>query len=175
VEEYYRMARAGVFAEDEHVELLEGDIHCVKPQGARHMRAIRRLHRHIVPLLGEEFSLRIQGPLTLSEDSEPEPDLAVVRAEDEASDERPPATALLVIEVSGSSSLARDRGVKAQLYARAHISEYWIVNLRRKTVEVYTEPDVGEGRYGFVHTYARGQRLQASVLTQLAIEVEAIF
>ncbi len=135
VEEYYRMAKAGVFEEDEHVELLEGHIHCGKPQGARHMRAIRRLHRHIVPLLGEELSLRVQGPLTLSEDSEPEPDLAVVRAEDEASDERPPSTALLVIEVS-KDSLARDRGVMAQLYARARIREVWIVNRRRETVEV---------------------------------------
>ena len=174
VEEYYRMARAGVFAEDERVELLEGRIHRMTPQGARHMRAISRLTRHIAPLLGEALSLRVQGPLTLSEDSEPEPDLAVVRAEDEASDERHPSTALLVIEVS-EDSLARDRGVKAQLYARARIPEYWIVNLRRETVEVYTEPDAGEGRYGSVHTYTRGQRLQASVLPRLAIAVEAIF
>jgi len=168
------MARAGVFAEDERVELLEGHIHCVMPRSARHMRAISRLNRHIVPLLGEELSLRVQGPLTLSEDSEPEPDLAVVRAEDEASDERHPSTALLVIEVS-EESLAKDRSVKAQLYARARIPECWIVNLRRETVEVYTEPDAGEGRYGTVHTYARGQRVQASVLPRLAIAVEAIF
>ena len=174
VEEYYRMARAGVFAEDERVELLEGHIHCVMPRSARHMRAISRLTRHIAPLLGEELSLRVQGPLTLSEDSEPEPDLAVVRAEDEASDERHPSTALLVIEVS-EESLAKDRSVKAQLYARARIPEYWIVNLRRETVEVYTAPDAAEGRYGTVHTYARGQRLQSSVLPRLAIEVEAIF
>jgi Uma2 family endonuclease len=169
------MARAGVFAEDERVELLEGHIYCVTPRSARHMRAISRLTRHIAPLLGEELSLRVQGPLSLAEDSEPEPDLAVVRAEDEeASDERHPSTALLVIEVS-DDSLGKDRSVKAQLYARARIPEYWIVNLRRETVEVYTEPDAGEGRYGTVHTYVRGQRVQASGLPRLAIEVEAIF
>jgi Uma2 family endonuclease len=174
VEEYYRMARAGVFAEDERVELLEGLIHSMTPRGARHMRAISRLTRHIAPLLGEELSLRVQGPLTLSEDSEPEPDLAVVRAEDEASDERHPSTALLVIEVS-DDSLAKDRSVKAQLYARARIPEYWIVNLRRETVEVYTEPDAGEGRYSSAHTYARGQRAQSSVLLRLSTEVDTIF
>ena len=174
LEEYYRMARAGVFAEDERVELLEGHIYCVTPRSARHMRVISRLTRQIVPLVGEELSLRVQGPLTLAEDSEPEPDLAVVRAEDEASDERHPSTALLVIEVS-DDSLGKDRSVKAQLYARARIPEYWIVNLRRETVEVYAEPDAGEGRYGTVHTYARGQRIQASALPRLAIEVDAIF
>ncbi|HEX8437465.1 Uma2 family endonuclease [Archangium sp.] len=173
VEEYYRMARAGVFADDERVELLEGRIHRMTPQGARHMRAISRLNRHIVPLLGEELILRVQGPLTLSEDSEPEPDLAVVRTADEASDERHPSTALLVIEVS-EDSLPKDRSVKAQLYARAGIPEYWIVNLRRQSVEVYTSPDTGEGRYGTVHTYARGQRVQSSVLPRLSIEIETL-
>ncbi len=174
VEEYYRMARAGVFAEDERLELLEGRIHLMTPQGARHSRTISRLTRLLVPLLGVEFSLRVQSPLTLSEESEPEPDFAVVRTADEASDERHPSTALLVIEVS-EDSLPRDRGVKAQLYARAGIPEYWIVNLRKQTVEVYTSPDAVEGRYGTVFTYARGQRVQASVLPQLSVEVETIF
>jgi Uma2 family endonuclease len=174
VEEYYRMARAGVFAEDERVELLEGKLHLMAPQGARHMRAISRLTKLVAPVLGPALSLRVQGPLTLTQESEPEPDLAVVRAEDEASDERHPSTALLVIEVS-EDSLAKDRGVKAQLYARAGIAEYWIVNLLRQTVEVYTAPEAEEGRYGTVRTYGRGQRVESLSIPMLSIEVEALF
>lgn len=174
VEEYYRMARAGVFAENERVELLEGKVHLMSPQGARHMRAISRLTKSVVPVLGPTLSLCVQGPLTLTDESEPEPDLAVVRVEDEASDERHPSTALLVIEVS-EDSLAKDRGVKAQLYARARIAEYWIVNLLRQTVEVYTAPDVEEGRYGAVKTYARGQMIESTCIPKLSIELDALF
>jgi Uma2 family endonuclease len=138
------------------------------------MRVISRLTKLIAPVLGQTLSLRVQGPLTLTEESEPEPDLAVVRAEDEASDERHPATALLVIEVA-EESLSKDRGIKAQLYARAGIPEYWIVNLPRQTVEVHTSPDSEEGRYGTVRTYGRGQKIEPTSIAKLSIEVDALF
>lgn len=173
VEEYYRMAEAGVFAEDERVELLEGEVHAMTPQHARHMRVIDRLNMLLVQAVaGEGLSVRVQGPLTLNEQSEPEPDLAVLRTQDvDAARERHPSFALLVVEVA-ESSLSKDRGLKARLYARAGIPEYWIVNLRQQTVEVYTEPE--PGRYAAVRTYARGQVVRCTALPQLKADVEAL-
>jgi Uma2 family endonuclease len=175
VEEYYRMAEAGVFAEGERVELLEGEVHTMTPQNARHMRVIDRLTARLVPAVGEDLYVRVQGPITLTDESEPEPDLAVLRKADvEAAEVRHPSFALLVIEVS-ESSLSKDRGLKARLYARAGIPEYWVVNLRNQVVEVYTQPLPEQGGYEAVRTCARGQVLQGTSLPQLTIEVESLF
>jgi Uma2 family endonuclease len=96
--------------------------------------------------LSADLALRPQLPLTLPDDSEPEPDLAVVRLEDARSREHHPRTALLVVEVAGDS-LRLDREMKAALYARAGVPEYWIVNLAESTVEVHRDPDPATGAY----------------------------
>ena len=126
------MASAGIFDEDERVELLEGVIVAMTPQSAPHARRIQWLTRFLVRTLGDEYAVRPQLPLTLGERNEPEPDLAVVRT-DATSEDRHPQTAVLVIEVAGDS-LRRDRRVKAAVYARAGIPEYWVVNLEARAV-----------------------------------------
>jgi Uma2 family endonuclease len=176
VEEYYRMAEAGVFAKGERVELLEGEVHAMTPQNARHMRVIDRLTMLLAPALsGQGLTVRVQGPITLSEESEPEPDLAVLRTQDvdAATGNRHPSFALLVIEVA-ESSLSKDRGLKARLYARARIPEYWVVNLKQQTVEVFTGPEPEPGRYAEVRTYPRGQVLRCTSLPRVEVDVEAL-
>jgi hypothetical protein len=176
VEEYYRMAEAGVFAEGERVELLEGEVHTMTPKHPRHMRVINRLSMLLVPAVaGQSLSVRVQGPITLTEESEPEPDLSVLRTQDEdaTTGYRHPSFALLVIEVA-ESSLSKDRGLKARLYARARIPEYWIVNLKQQTVEVYTGPEPEPGRYATVRTYARGEVVRCTSLPTVEADVEAL-
>jgi Uma2 family endonuclease len=146
VDEYHRMIEAGSLGEDDRVQLIGGAIVAMTPQGPAHALAIQNLTRLLAPALPADLALRVQLPLTLPHESEPEPDVAVVRLEDARSREHHPRTALLVVEVAGDS-LHFDRQPKAALYARAGIPEYWIVNLAESTVEVHRDPDPATGAY----------------------------
>lgn len=173
VAEYHRMIDAGILDEDEHVELLEGVIVSVSPQGRPHARAIQWLNRHLVKSLGDEYAVLPQLPITLGSFSEPEPDVAIVRAEDAASADEHPATALLVVEVA-RATLRRDRAIKAALYARHGIAEYWIVNLKDACVEVHRDPDARAGRYRSTVTAGPGDTLACAAVPGLTVPLAAL-
>jgi Uma2 family endonuclease len=139
-EEYDRMIAAGMFAPGERVELVDGEILQMTPQGSVHATAIRLTEDALRAAFGPGFDVRPQLPLALSPDSEPEPDLAVVSGNPLSYLNAHPATALLIVEVS-DTTLEHDRRRKGSLYARAGIQDYWIVNLIDRCVEVYREPD----------------------------------
>ena len=132
VDEYHRMIAAGILGEDEHVQLIAGTLVAMTPQGGPHARVIQRLNRLLVRAVGDDLVVRPQLPLTLVDDSEPEPDLAVVRARDAESGERHPRTALLVVEVAGES-LPLDRRVDHCVHARsrAHVGLHCMHARRR--------------------------------------------
>jgi Uma2 family endonuclease len=173
VEEYHRMIEAGILDEDEHVQLIGGFLVAMTPQGIPHARVIQRLNRLLVRAIGEDLAVRPQLPLTF-EDSEPEPDLAVVRADEAQSGQHHPRTALLVIEVSGDS-LSFDRGPKSAVYARAGIPEYWIVSLEEPAVEAYREPDPATGTYRTTTVVRGGHAIAPAGVPGLAIDVAALF
>ncbi len=135
VEEYARMGEAGIFAPDERVELLEGEIIPVSPQDPRHASRVARMNTLLVRCFGDSHEIRVQLPLTLGSQSEPEPDFAVVpfAVADQAT--RHPDTADLVIEVA-NTSLSFDRNEKASLYAKAGVPEYWLLNLNARRLEI---------------------------------------
>ena len=174
VDEYHRMIAAGILGEDERVQLISGTLVAMTPQGGPHARVIQRLNRLLVRAVGDDLVVRPQLPLTLVDDSEPEPDLAVVQAGDAESRERHPRTALLVVEVAGES-LPLDRQAKAVLYARAGIPEYWIVNLAESTVEVRREPDTASGSYRTKTVARGGDTLVAARVPGLSIGVADLF
>jgi Uma2 family endonuclease len=174
VDEYHRMIEAGILDEDEKVQLIDGMLVATTPQGQPHAFVIMRLTRLLARALSDDFEVLPQLPLTLGEDSEPEPDLAVVRAQDGASTTRHPGTALLVVEVAGDS-LPFDRRTKLALYARAGIPEYWIVNLREAVVEVFREPDVPAGTYRATHVARRGETLAPATLPGVGVAVALLF
>jgi Uma2 family endonuclease len=173
VDEYHRLIQAGILDEDEHVELLEGVIAKMSPQGVPHSRCIRRLNRLLARILGNEYELFVQLPLTIGDRNEPEPDLAVVRSEDVPVD-RHPSTAVLVIEIAGQS-LQRDPKVKAKVYSQAMIAEYWIVNVESEAVEVFTDPDPAQGAYRRVRTVSRSETLASEALPQVSLTVADLF
>jgi len=173
VDAYHRMLEAGILSEDDHVELLEGVIVEMSPQGAAHARIVARLNRFLVLSVGESFEVRPQLPLTLDEQSEPEPDLAVVPAEAGISDEHP-HHALLVVEVA-SASLEHDRKVKARLYARASIPEYWLVDAERKCIEVYREPDTAQGHYRSREVRSGKEILECRSLVGVSLPLTRLF
>jgi Uma2 family endonuclease len=173
VAEYHQMIATGILGEDEHVELLEGEIVEISPQDKPHARAMAKLNRWFTRALSDEYVVRPQLPLTLP-DSEPEPDLAIVRADDEAAAERHPRTALLVIEVTDSSA-RHDLVVKAQIYARAGIPEYWLVLVKQRVIAVLRDPDAAAGVYRDRLTVTVASTLTPSAVPGPVIEVRALF
>ena len=174
VDEYHRMIEAGILGEDEDVQLIAGTLVAMPPQGSPHAVVIQRLTAALVRAAGDDLAVRPQLPLTLLDDSEPEPDLAVVRADDAPLRGPHPRSALLVIEVAGDS-LRLDRQSKASLYARAGIPEYWIVNLAESTIEAHCEPDPPAGVYRSRTVVAAGGTLVARSVPSLTIDVAFLF
>ncbi len=141
-EEYDRMIAAGMFKPGERIELIDGEILQMPPQGSAHFTAIQLAEEALRGAFGAGFVVRTRAPLALGPDSEPEPDIAVASGNARDYREAHPATALLLVEVA-DSTLDYDRRRKGELYARAGIREYWIVNLLESCLEVYRDPDQG--------------------------------
>jgi Uma2 family endonuclease len=140
VEQYHRMIEAGVLDEDDPVELLEGWLVKKMPKNPPHGYAKWKLAELLRGTIAGGWIVKAEDPVTAT-DSEPEPDLTVVRGRiDDYRTRHPgPEDTALAAEVA-DSSLRRDRGLKKRIYARAGIPVYWIVNLVDRRIEVYTEP-----------------------------------
>jgi Uma2 family endonuclease len=156
--EYDRMAEAGIFSQDDRVQLIDGDIVSMTPQNSPHASAIGKTERALERLFGSNVWVRVQMPLIVDPDSEPEPDLVVVPGTPDDYRDEHPRSALLVVEVS-DTTLALDRDRKRAIYARAGIQEYWIVNLAESCLEVYRDPVAVPGQ---VSVYRSSQKLPPS-------------
>jgi Uma2 family endonuclease len=152
VEEYHRAAEAGVFRPGERLELIKGEIIVMSPQLGPHATAATKAQLRLQAIFAEGWVVRMQLPLTVGDDGEPEPDLAVVRGTPDDFWEGHPRSAELVIEVA-DTTLRLDRGDKAEQYARAGIPDYWILNLRGRRLEIRRDPDPVTGAYREVSTY----------------------
>jgi Uma2 family endonuclease len=156
VEEYHRAIEAGVFGPEERLELIEGEIVCMSPQNPPHAAASDLAESALRAVFTSGFRIRVQKPLTLHAQTEPEPDIAVVPGGARDYRNQHPTTAVLVVEVS-DSSLAFDRGEKATLYARAGVLEYWVLNLPQRVLEVHRDADPVTGSYQSVDHLSEGQ------------------
>ncbi|MEK7220714.1 MAG: Uma2 family endonuclease [candidate division NC10 bacterium] len=141
VEEYHRMALASILGRDDRVELIEGEIVTMTPSGVRHAACVRRLNRLLSARIGDRAIVDVQNPIRLSEHSEPQPDVALLRPrpDDYAHAHPGPEDVLLVVEVAETSAES-DGAVTLPLYARAGIAEVWLVDLTAETVEVHRGP-----------------------------------
>lgn len=146
-EQYHRMGEVGIIGPDDRVELLDGEVVVMSPIGPLHGAAVAYLNREFVRLAGDEALLFPQNPVALSEWSEPQPDLMLLRPRDDfyQTGHARPEDVLLLVEVADTSA-SRDRGVKLRLYAEAGIAEYWVVDLGRREIIVYQDPRDGEYR-----------------------------
>lgn len=171
VGEYHQMVDAGVFDEDERIELLEGVLVRMSPQSLFHAHAIAYLNELLVRALPAQLQLRCQLPLTLTR-SEPEPDFAVVERRAARRATRHPTTALLVIEVS-LDSLDKDLA-KAAIYAEAGVQEYWIVDVARRCVEVRRRPQRTRRAYA-EHAVIRRGELTSAALPDVTVPIAPLF
>jgi Uma2 family endonuclease len=136
--EYERLVDLGVF-EGEPLELIGGQLIVAEPKGSPHAAAVGMVGDALRAALPPGWVVRMQDPVSLDDESVPEPDVAVVPGRHVDYRHAHPARAALIVEVA-ESSLAFDRKQKGSLYARAGIAEYWIVNLEDRVVEVYRDP-----------------------------------
>jgi Uma2 family endonuclease len=152
VAEYEQLAAAGILAEDERAELIDGEIFTMPPIGEDHARATNRATRYFFQTLSEDYLISVQNPLRLSEYRELYPDLLVAR---ETGKGIPNASeALLVVEVADSTRHT-DRGTKLALYADAGIPEVWLIDLVAGIVERYNDPL--DGSYRQLQSFRRGE------------------
>jgi Uma2 family endonuclease len=164
--EYDQMVEAGIIAENEKVELLEGILVTMSPEGPAHAEVVSRLIHLFVTAVGARAQVRAANPLAATEDSEPEPDLALVPPGVYWSEH--PTKTFLVIEVA-HTSLRKDRGLKRRVYARAGVPEYWVINLKDRVIDVFTRP-TGED-YGEVQRAQPGEILKPTAFPDVTVPV----
>jgi Uma2 family endonuclease len=173
VDEYYRMAAAGIFTEDDRVELIEGEIIEMSPIGNRHATCVRRLIRLLTRRVGDAAIVDVQNPIRLSDLSEPQPDLTLLRPRNDLyAEEHPkPEDVLLVIEVA-ETSLNYDRDLKVLLYARSHVPEVWVVDLPGEEIWTYSQPE--GGAYRRANRVGRSGSITSGTIPELTVEAGEI-
>ncbi len=171
VEEFRRMAEAGIFHEDSHVELIEGECIQMAAIGGNHRGCVNTLTAKLVPPLIGIATVSIQNPIRLSGNSEPEPDVVVQRLNVPRDVTPGPEDVLLLIEVA-DSSLLYDRSRKMPLYARTGIVEAWLVDLVAGTITRHTEP-TDEG-YRQITVHRRGDIISPAGPPFLRLDVSEV-
>lgn len=173
-DEYQAMGQAGILGEDDRVELIDGEILTMSPIGEAHTGIVNRLTWLFGRLVGDAAVVQVGGPVRVDPYSEPQPDLVLLKpkADFYVSGLAGPSDVLLAIEVS-LSSLAFDRGVKAHLYARRGIAEYWIVDLKGGVVLRNT--DTIEGRYRAIDIVPPGMPFAPRLLPSCPLTTRDVF
>ena len=167
------MGEVGILNEDDRVELIRGEIVHMTPIGTRHAACVARLNELLITHLRGRAILWPQNPLTIVPDSEPQPDIILLRhrADFYAAALPAPADVAVLIEVA-DTSLRYDRRVKGQLYAESGIRDYWIVDLAGDAVDVYREP--GAGRFERTERYGCGATLTPLAFADVTLAVDDI-
>jgi Uma2 family endonuclease len=173
VEDYHRMAEAGILSPDEKVELLEGEVVHMNPIGSPHAACVSRLTELFAQHVRSRALMRVQAPIRVGDQSEPEPDLVLAkrRPDHYASNHPAPQDIFLAIEVAWSS-LSVDRHKKMPLYGRFGIPEAWIVNLEEGRLEVYRDP--AEDGYRQIWLLGRGKRVQLLAFPEVEVTVDEV-
>lgn len=142
VNDCYRMTEAGIFSEDERIELINGELFDMAPIGSFHAGMVTRLSRLLIRMVAERAVVAVQNPIYLSEHSSPEPDIALLkpRADDYMRSLPTAQDVLLVIEVADSSQ-HYDRHTKLPLYAKHRIPEVWLIDVKARQFDIYQQPD----------------------------------
>ena len=173
VDEYYQMAKAGIFGPEDRVELIDGEVIQMCPIGDRHAGSVNRINRLFVTSFRDGAVISVQNPLQLSNYTEPEPDVVVLkpRADDYAGKKVRAEDALLVVEVA-DTTLRYDRQIKVPRYAAAGVPEVWIENLAADELLVYRNP--GAKAYSISLTLHRTDTISPSVFPDIVFKVDEI-
>ncbi len=171
VEDYHRMAEAGILHEDDRVELIEGELIQMTPIGPWHSGLVNTLNESLTYRTWGRAIASVQNPIHLGPGSEPQPDFVLLRHRQDRYKSRLPTSAdvLLLVEIA-DSTLSYDRKIKIPLYARHNIPEYWIINQPDRQIEVYTMPEPALGHYADCRNFTEGQ-LSPSQFPDISLDV----
>lgn len=167
VAEFHKLADAGLFTEDDRIELIEGELIEMAPIGSDHGGNVKKLNHKLTTLLGGKAIVSVQDPVTLGEHSEPQPDIALLRWRDDFYQHAHPRPddVLLIIEFADTTA-RYDREVKVPLYARHGMAEVWLLDPAQRRLEAYRRPITGE--YTEIQYYREGpvapERLPEAVI-----------
>ena len=174
VDEYHRMAEVGIFHRDERVELIEGEIVQMAPIGPGHAGCVINANRLFITLLGDRAVVSPQNPVVIQPRSEPQPDLLLLRPREVSYSRQHPTPEDVLLAVEVADTTARfDRLVKARLYARAGIPEFWLFLPNEAIVEVYRAP--GHDGYTSMTEYGSAQGLSPLAFPDVAFRVADFF
>jgi Uma2 family endonuclease len=174
VDEYHRMGEVGIFSEDDRVELLAGEIVEMSPIGPLHAGTVSRLNALFSSRLGTEVIVSVQNPLLLrTEDSEPQPDVVLLRPRPDFYTRSHPEAqdVYLVIEVA-DTSVVTDREVKLPIYARTGVPEAWLLDVATQRLEVHRHP-TPDG-YQDVRSLQRGESVAPQAFPVLVLTVDTL-
>jgi Uma2 family endonuclease len=171
--EFRAMGEAGVLGEDDRVELVDGEIVDMAPIGSRHLSCVVALTHLLVERAQGGYFVSVQNPVRLSERDEPQPDLTLLRRKPDPAAPGPPdpEDVLAVVEVS-DTTLSYDRNVKLPLYARAGISEAWVIDLETGNVEVHSGP--APDGYRESRSFGSGDHLVSGIVEGLSVPVDEV-
>ncbi len=173
VEEYHCMGDAGIFSEDDRVELIDGELVDMAPIGSRHAYIVDVLNRLFVKNVARTRLVRVQNPIQMGDFGEPEPDIAIVHNA-AYFDHHPQASdVLLIIEVA-ETSLDYDRTTKLPFYARYGVPEVWIIDLNGKSLVRYRNPITSEQKYREVTDFPQGT-VVAEEITEVEIRIDTLW
>lgn len=174
VSEYDRMIEAGIYTENDRIELLNGEIIEIMPKGAKHSVLNDLVLDLFKEKLGKQVYARAQNPIILGDFSEPEPDIVLAKPPHEKYLQNHPKSSdiLLVVEIS-DTTLAYDRDDKALAYSRSGIEQYLLLNLQNETVEDYREPS--ENGYQFKRTLRKGGAFDLVAFPEVEINMDDLF
>ena len=173
VDDFAKMCEVGILSADDRVELIDGELVEMPPMGPPHAGIVNHVAKILILRLGEDADVRVQSSVLLSRYTQPEPDLAVVRPDRDRYLQRhpDPQDILIAIEVA-DSSLTYDREEKMPRYAAAGVPEAWLVNVRARTITVYTDPTTTG--YRTTRTLEWTEELAATAVDDLRLTFEEI-
>ncbi len=175
VDDYYKMAAAGIFGSNDRVELINGEIVDMAPVGSRHASLVKQLTRLFSAVAGEAFIVSVQDPLHLDAGSEPEPDLMLLESRTDfyAAAHPTAADVRLLVEV-GDSTARFDREIKLPLYARHQIAEVWLIDVEACRVEVCRAP-LADGSDYTERTIVSSGMIAPRAFPVASIQVDTLF
>jgi Uma2 family endonuclease len=173
VEQYHKMVESGILTEDDRVQLIRGEIIEMSPIGTKHAACVKCLNKLLSRKLRDRVLIAIQDPVVLNNNSEPQPDVALLKPRDDfyATAHPQPQDIFLLIEVA-DSTIEYDREEKIPLYAQANIIEVWLVDINEEIVEVYQQPTAAG--YQLMQKFASGQTLSIKAFPDVNITVNEI-
>ncbi len=179
LDEYHKLGELGFLHEDDHIQLIRGELIEISSKTRPHETCLRKLLKELPQLVGDRAILQCQAPIIVPPNSEPEPDFAIVQSREDYYLSAHPSgrDVLLVMEVS-DSSIDYDQDVKQSLYAEAGISNYWIFNLFDYQLEMYSDPyQDGLGKFGYLNKriVLPNQRVALSCFPDLLLDLSRVF